>query len=173
MCPGNCSYLNHDKEKALWTYETKTEKKTIKELKDNFMKAQGKFMNNKQMLEKIEDEYIVIEDKLKYLIKLSSNCLKRLNEFALKPSSLSTVEYIEILIRTEEDQRKPGFEDRIVGLKKMKYESELLEKMARGEELLPDERRKVKEKQDRLQKITKRLNQMQKVVRDWPGKKSA
>ncbi|XP_064827507.1 uncharacterized protein LOC135544067 [Oncorhynchus masou masou] len=171
MCPGNCSYLNHDKEKALWTYETKTEKKTIKELKDNFMKAQGKFMNNKQMLEKIEDEYIVIEDKLKYLIKLSSNCLKRLNEIALKPSSLSTVEYIEILIRTEEDQRKPGFEDRIVGLKKMKYESELLEKMARGEELLPDERRKVKEKQDRLQKITKRLNQLQKAVRDWPGKK--
>ncbi|CDQ79745.1 unnamed protein product [Oncorhynchus mykiss] len=171
MCPGNCSYLNHDKEKALWTYETKTEKKTIKELKDNFMKAQGKFMNNKQMLEKIEDEYIVIEDKLKYLIKLSSNYIKRLNEIVLKPSSLSTVEYIEILIRTEEDQRKPGFEDRIVGLKKMKYESELLEKMARGEELLPDERRKVKEKQDRLQKITKRLNQMQKVVRDWPGKK--
>ncbi|KAM9437312.1 uncharacterized protein ACWYII_015281 isoform 1-T2 [Salvelinus alpinus] len=171
MCPGNCSYLNHDKEKALWTYETKKEKKTIKELKDNFMKAQGKFMNNKQMLEKIEDEYVVIEDKLKYLIKLSSNCLKRLNEIALKPSSLSTVEYIEILIRTEEDECKPGFEDRIVGLKKMKYESELLEKMARGEELLPDERRKLKEKQDRLQKITKRVNQIQKVVRDWPGKK--
>uniref|UniRef100_A0A4W5L4S9 Fibronectin type-III domain-containing protein n=1 Tax=Hucho hucho TaxID=62062 RepID=A0A4W5L4S9_9TELE len=171
MCPRKCFYHDHDKEKALWTYETKTEKKTIKELKDNFMKAQGKFMNNKQMLEKIEDEYVVIEDKLINLIKMSSNCLKRLNEIALKPSSLSTVEYIEMLIRTEEDECKPGFEDRIVGLKKMKYESELLEKIARGEQLLPDERRKLKEKQDRLQKITKRVNQMQKVVRDWPGKK--
>ncbi|KAK6305731.1 hypothetical protein J4Q44_G00245110 [Coregonus suidteri] len=171
MCPGNCSYHDHEKEKALWTYVTKTEKRTIKEMKENFIKAQGKFMNSKQMLDKIEDEYVLIEDKLMYLIKLSSNCLKRLNEIALKPSSLSTVEYIEILIRTEEDERKPGFEDRIVGLNKMKYESELLEKIARGEKLLPDERCRFKEKQDRLQKITKRVNQMQKVVSVWPGKK--
>nr|XP_029501002.1 uncharacterized protein LOC115116650 [Oncorhynchus nerka] len=169
MCPGNCSEGVHEREKALWTYETKTEKKTIQELKDNFMKAQGKFMSNKQMLEQLEDEFHVIEDKLMYLIKLSSNCLKRLNDIALKPSSLSTVEYIEILIRTEEDERKPGFEDRIIGLKKMKNESEILEKIARGENVLPEERRRIQQKQDRLKMIATRVKKMQDVLRAWTG----
>ncbi|XP_045569831.1 uncharacterized protein [Salmo salar] len=105
-CPGKCSSTDHDREKVLLTYETKTEKRTIQELKDNFMKAWDKSNETKEMLDKREDEFHMIEDALMNLIKQSSDCLKRLNDVALKPSSQSTVEYIEILIRTEEDERK-------------------------------------------------------------------
>nr|XP_046186043.1 uncharacterized protein LOC124015128 [Oncorhynchus gorbuscha] len=153
ICPGKCSSTDHDREKVLLTYETKTEKKTIQELKDNFMKAWGKSMETKEMLDKLEVEFHKIEDALMHLIKQSSDCLKRLNDVALKPSSLSTMEYIEILIRTEEDECKPGFEDRIVGLKKMKAESEILDKIAKGEALLPNERSFLKDKEDRGQEI--------------------
>ncbi|CAB1316909.1 unnamed protein product [Coregonus sp. 'balchen'] len=141
VCPGKCSSSDHDREKALLTYVTKTEKKTIQELKNNFMKAWGKYMSTQEMLGKLEDEFHKIEDALMNLIKQSSDCLKRLNEVALNPSSLSTIEYIEILIRTEGDERMPGFEDRIVGLKKMKAESEILDKIAKGVDLLPNERK--------------------------------
>ncbi|XP_036845432.1 uncharacterized protein LOC110533276 [Oncorhynchus mykiss] len=150
ICPEKCSSNDHDREKVLLTYETKTEKKTIQELKDNFMKAWGKSMETKDMLDKLEVEFHMIEDALMNLIKQSSDCLKRLNDVALKPSSLSTVEYIEILILTEEDEHKPGFEDRIVGLKKMKAESEILDKIAKREALLPNEREFMK---DRVQEV--------------------
>ncbi|CAB1316911.1 unnamed protein product [Coregonus sp. 'balchen'] len=153
VCPGKCSSSDHDREKVLLTYETKTEKKTIQELKDNFMKAWGKYMSTKEMLDKLKDELHMIEDALTNLIKQSSDCLKRLNEVALNPSSLSTMEYIEILIRTEEDERKPGFEDRIVRLKKMKEESEILDKIAKGVDLLPNERKFMKDKEDRRQGV--------------------
>ncbi|KAJ8404056.1 hypothetical protein AAFF_G00344060 [Aldrovandia affinis] len=170
VCPQNCYFSAHSMEKALWEYEKVTEKKTTKELKDNFMKAMGKFMSTTEMLEKLEDDFHLIEDKLMNLIKMSSNCLQRLEEIALKPSTLSTVEYVEILIRTEEDERKPGFEDRIVGLKKMKQNAEILAKIARGEKLLPEERRIVKEKNDRLKRITKDIRGVQNVLRVWSAK---
>uniref|UniRef100_A0A4W5K9X9 Fibronectin type-III domain-containing protein n=1 Tax=Hucho hucho TaxID=62062 RepID=A0A4W5K9X9_9TELE len=146
ICPGKCSSSDHDREKVLLTYETKTEKKTVQGMKDNFMKAWGKSMETKEMLDKLEDEFHLIKDALMNLIKKSSDCLKRLNDVALKPSSLSTVEYIEIIIRTEVDERKPGFEDRIVELKKMKKDSKILDHIAKGEDVLPNERKFLKEK---------------------------
>ncbi|XP_063044491.1 uncharacterized protein LOC134438769 [Engraulis encrasicolus] len=167
VCPKNCSYSEHLREKALWTYETTIEKKTIQELKDNFMKAQGQFMDKKQMLQSLEDEFHVIEDKLMYLIKLSSNCIKRLNEIALKASSMSTLEYIEIL-RTEEDEKKPGFEDRIIGLRKMKQDAEILDKIARGENLLPQERQRIKQKLDRMKKTSAKIKQISAILKAWP-----
>ncbi|XP_071025442.1 uncharacterized protein [Oncorhynchus clarkii lewisi] len=146
ICPGKCSSNDHDREKVLLTYETKTEKKTVQGMKDNFMKAWDKSMETKEMLDKLEDEFHMIKDALMNLIKKSSDCLKRLNDVALKPSSLSTVEYIEIIIRTEEKERKPGFEDRIVELKKMKGEFTILDKIKKGEDVLPNERKFLKEK---------------------------
>nr|XP_029501000.1 uncharacterized protein LOC115116649 [Oncorhynchus nerka] len=146
ICPGKCSSSDHDREKVLLTYETKTEKKTVQGMKDNFMKAWDKSMETKEMLDKLEDEFHMIKDALMNLIKKSSDCLKRLNDVALKPSSLSTVEYIEIIIRTEEEERKPGFEDRIVELKKMKGEFTILDKIKKGEDVLPNERKFLKEK---------------------------
>ncbi|CAB1316912.1 unnamed protein product [Coregonus sp. 'balchen'] len=153
VCPGKCSSSDHDREKVLLTYEIKTEKKTIQELKDNFMKAWGKYMSTKEMLDKLEVEFHMIEDALMNLIKQSFDCFKRLNEVALNPSSLSAMEYIEILIHIEENERKPGFEDWMVWLKKMKAESEILDKIAKGVDLLPNERKFMKDKEDRRQGV--------------------
>uniref|UniRef100_A0A8C1SZA7 Fibronectin type-III domain-containing protein n=1 Tax=Cyprinus carpio TaxID=7962 RepID=A0A8C1SZA7_CYPCA len=139
ICPGNCHYSFHSKENFMWTYETKVEIKTIKELKENFMEAKGQFMDTKQMLEALEKDFCGIKDKLMKLIRLSSDCLKRLDAIALKPNSLSIAEYLEILIKTEKEEKRPGFEDRIVELKKLKKDTLLLEKIARGEDLLVNE----------------------------------
>uniref|UniRef100_A0A671NMQ8 AIG1-type G domain-containing protein n=1 Tax=Sinocyclocheilus anshuiensis TaxID=1608454 RepID=A0A671NMQ8_9TELE len=139
ICPENCHYAAHSRENFMWTYETKIETKSIKELKDNFMAAKGKLMDTKQMLDALEMEFHGIEDKLIKLIKLSSDCIRRLDEIALKPDSLSTAEYLEILIKTEKEEKSPGFEDRIVGLEKMKQETLILKKIAKGENLLEKE----------------------------------
>lgn len=164
ICPENCHYSAHSKENFMWTYETKIEKKTIKELKDNFMKAKGKFMDSKQILDALEEELHGIEEKLRKLIKLSSDCLRRLDETALKPKSLSTAEYLEILIKTEKEEKSPGFEDRIVGLEKMKQETLILEKIAKGENLLETERRIMEEREKRMKTVALKIMRMKKAV---------
>ncbi|XP_043108909.1 uncharacterized protein LOC122354707 [Puntigrus tetrazona] len=157
ICPENCHYSAHSRENFMWTYETKIETKTIKELKDNFMAAKGKFMDTKQMLDALENELLGIEDKLMKLIKLSSDCLRRLDEFALKPKSLSTAEYLEILIKTEKEEKSPGFEDRIVGLEKMKQETLILEKIANGESLFEKERKIMVEREKRMKNVAMKI----------------
>ncbi|XP_067308780.1 uncharacterized protein [Pseudorasbora parva] len=164
ICPENCHYSAHSKENFMWTYETKIEKKTIKELKDNFMKAKGKFMDSKQMLDELEKQLNGIQYKLEKLIKLSSDCLRRLDEIALKPKSLSTAEYLEILIKTEKEEKSPGFEDRIVGLEKMKQETLVLEKIAKGENLLETERRIMEERTKRMKSVALKTIKMKKAV---------
>ncbi|XP_017540373.1 uncharacterized protein LOC108412730 [Pygocentrus nattereri] len=167
VCSGLCNHSAHIKEKALWTYETKMEKQTIDELKENFMKAKGKFMNTKQMLDELESEFDVIEEKLRQLIKLSSSCLQRLNAIALKPTSLSTREYIEILIKTEKEEKKPGFEDRILGLEKIKQECIILDKIAKGEDLLESEQQVIAERKRRLKTVAMKAKKIKDVVRQW------
>ncbi|XP_016114928.1 uncharacterized protein [Sinocyclocheilus grahami] len=164
ICPENCHYSAHSRENFMWTYETKIEKKTIKELKDNFMAAKGRFMDTKQMLDALENELHGIEDKLMKLIKLSSDCLRRLDEIALKSKSLSTAQYLEILIKTEKEERSPGFEDRIVGLEKMKQETLILEKIAKGERLIEKERQIMVEREKRMKNVALKIQKITKAV---------
>ncbi|KAA0718654.1 Stonustoxin subunit alpha [Triplophysa tibetana] len=164
VCPENCHYTEHLREKVVWSYETKLEKKTINELKDNFMKAKGKFMDSKQMLDALEEEFHVIEHKLMNLIKMSSECLRRLDEIALKPQSLSTADYLEILIKTEEEEKKPGFEERIIGLVKMKQEAIIVEKIGRGENLLEKEHQVMVERKKRMKTVAMKIIKMKSIV---------
>ncbi|XP_048020830.1 uncharacterized protein LOC125251791 [Megalobrama amblycephala] len=147
VCPGKCHYSAHSHENFLWTHESIKETKTIKEMKDNFMNAKRKFINIKQTLDALERDLDRSENKLRNLIKLSSDCLRRLDEIALKPKSLSTAEYFEILIKTEEKEKSFGFEGRIAGLKKMKSDALILEKIEQGEDLLETESRMMERKE--------------------------
>ncbi|MGH0167046.1 UNVERIFIED_CONTAM: hypothetical protein FKN15_052748 [Acipenser sinensis] len=167
ICPGNCHYSAHSSEMALWEYESVKVKTTIGQLKDNFVKASGEFMTTKEILAKLEDEFHKIEDKLMQLIEMSSNCLARLEEIALKPNTLSTVEYIDLLIHNEKEERKPGFEDRIQNLTEMKSQAEIMAKIAKGEKLLPEEKKKYKEKMEKLKKIASQMKQTSSIVKAW------
>ncbi len=164
ICPENCHYSAHSRENFMWTYETKIEKKTIKELKDNFMAAKGRFMDTKQMLDALKNELHGIKDKLMKLIKLSSDCLRRLDEIALKPKSLSIAEYLNILIKTEEEEKSTGFEDRIIGLKKMKQETLILEKIAKGERLLEKEHQIMVKREKRMKTVALKILKLKKAV---------
>ncbi|KAI7792482.1 uncharacterized protein LOC130547078 isoform X2 [Triplophysa rosa] len=136
VCPKTCSHTLHLKEKAMWTYEKIKEKKSIKELKEIFMKAQERFMDTQSILDALEKEFSLIQVKVRKLIKMSSDCLNKLNKIALKARSLSTAEYLEVLIKMEKAEKCPGFEDHIVELERIKEESLLLEMIAKGDDLL-------------------------------------
>ncbi|XP_072531266.1 uncharacterized protein [Salminus brasiliensis] len=136
MCPGSCHYSFHVQEKFVWTYETIKEKKTVKELMDNFNKAKTTFMSNQEILQELDNELDNIRCRLSDLVHISLKCLWRLDAIALKPKSLSAPEYFDVLIKTEEEERKPGFEDRIVRLQRMKEECKHLENIADGKDIL-------------------------------------
>lgn len=56
--------------------------------------------------------------------------LQRLQEIALKPNPLSTVEYIDILIDSEISNAQPGWQERVNQLRTVRKEAEYMQQIA-------------------------------------------
>ena len=66
-------------------------------------------------------------------IKQARACVLRLDKIALKPSPLSEVDYIELMIESEKQQKKTGFQARVATLAKVKEQAKLLSNVTKGD----------------------------------------
>ena len=62
-------------------------------------------------------------------IKEAHRCIERLDEIALRPNPMGKVEYINLQIESEKEQRKTGFIKRISILEKLRDQAELISKL--------------------------------------------
>ncbi|KYO49155.1 hypothetical protein Y1Q_0006875 [Alligator mississippiensis] len=120
VCPGKCHWKVHFNQKYKWSYEARKEKRTFAELKEKYEKASGEVLSTGNLIEKLKEEYAGGEQLLLELIERSSHSLQRLKEIALKPNPLSTPDYINLLIVSEQRELKPGYQERIKLLKEMR-----------------------------------------------------
>ncbi|XP_043910027.1 uncharacterized protein LOC122787397 [Protopterus annectens] len=153
VCPGKCIWNVHFNQKYGWEYVSQTEKRTAQEIKAKYEKANGGKLSAQQLFQNLEDEFLEVQDKVLELIEKSSACIKRLEEIALKLNPLSTPEYIDLLIATEKEERKPGFMTRIESLNQVKEQAVLMTKVANKEDLLPKEWEQYREVQKRKKGI--------------------
>ncbi|KAJ7322295.1 hypothetical protein JRQ81_018582, partial [Phrynocephalus forsythii] len=139
ICPGRCVWSIHLNQKYKFEYEKVKVKQTYQELKQRYEQASGEVMTQEKVLESLMEEYKEVKRVLVELIKRSSQSLQCLQEIALKPNPLSTPEYIELLIHSEEEERKQGYQERIQSLTEVKKLAEIIQKIANKEPLLPGE----------------------------------
>ncbi|MGH0174015.1 UNVERIFIED_CONTAM: hypothetical protein FKN15_011400 [Acipenser sinensis] len=145
VCPGKCVWNVHFNQKYRWEYETKKEKKTYEDLKKQYEEAKGKKMSAEGIVKNHEQEFSAVKDQVLDLIEQLSKSLSRLQEIALRPNPLTTPDYIDLLIQSEEREAKPGFKERIQSLHQVRETAVILQKVARGEDLLPEEKKEVKQ----------------------------
>ncbi|XP_067392520.1 uncharacterized protein [Emydura macquarii macquarii] len=129
----------HFNQKYRWDYEVVKEKQTYAQLKEKYEKASGEVMTTEKIFEQIFQEYAKVEEIVRELIERSSHSLQRLQEIALKPKPLSTPEHIDLLIMSEEQEAKPGYQERIKSLCKVRETAVIITQIANKEELLPVE----------------------------------
>jgi (p)ppGpp synthase/HD superfamily hydrolase len=60
----------------------------------------------------------MLDKKVQDCIQEAQRCVHRLEEIALKPNPISEIEYIEMLIEQEKNQKRRGYTDRIRALEK-------------------------------------------------------
>nr|XP_033810315.1 uncharacterized protein LOC117364795 [Geotrypetes seraphini]XP_033810324.1 uncharacterized protein LOC117364795 [Geotrypetes seraphini] len=116
ICPSRCVWNVHFNQKYKWIYENEVVKGTYHDLKKNYESAYGEVMTAEQMFKQLEAELSGVEEKVLELINMLSKCLQRLEEIALRPNPLSTPEYIDLLIISEKEEAKPGYQARIKSL---------------------------------------------------------
>ena len=113
VCPKGCQWIDHRNA----TYRMITEKKTVKKeyanLKNKFEIASNAKMSHEDVIEALKCEIdVAFEDVFKLIMETHKHT-KRLDEIAFRPNHLSDVEYIQLLIDVQLQEKEDGYLDRI------------------------------------------------------------
>ncbi|XP_039373366.1 uncharacterized protein LOC120392695 [Mauremys reevesii] len=162
VCPGKCVWNVHFNQQYKFRYEVKKEKKTYAELQEKYKKASDEVMTTEKVIERLCEEYTEVEEIVLELIKRSSLSLQRLQEIALKPNPLSTPEYIDLMIMSEEQEVKPGYQGCIKSLKEVREQAMIITKIANKEDLLPAEMEKYRKHETQEMGIMKKTGEIKK-----------
>ncbi|XP_067865877.1 uncharacterized protein [Heterodontus francisci] len=135
-CPNKCIWSVHYNQKYRFEYKTRKEKRTYNQLKEKYEKASGEKMSQQKIMEQLQQELADVQDVVLELIEKSSQSILRLEEIALRPNPLSTPDYINLLIQSEKEEAKPGFQERIQSLNVVKQQAEIIAKVAENKPLL-------------------------------------
>ncbi|KTF94774.1 hypothetical protein cypCar_00043301 [Cyprinus carpio] len=138
VCKGKCAWNVHFNQEYKWTYVNEKRKETYQELKKRFEDAYGQVMSKEKIFEELENELKVVQYNVAELIEKSQKSLERLQEIALKPNPLSTPDYIDLMIESEKQEAKPGFQDRIESLMEVRKKAEIISKVSTGD-VIPEE----------------------------------
>ncbi|KAI2666731.1 hypothetical protein H4Q32_026421 [Labeo rohita] len=138
VCPGKCAWDVHFNQKYKWDYVTEKRKETYQELKKRYEAAHGQVMLKEKILKELENEFQFLQEIVTKLTERSQKSLERLQEIALKPNPLSNPDYIDLMIESEKQEAKPGFQDCIQSLREVRKKAEIISKVSTGG-VLPDD----------------------------------
>ena len=128
-CPKKCCWTKHANLPYHIEYYTVKEPKTYKHKKDAFENAKTGKQKYEEMVAQKKKELQDLQVAVFSLIEDVTNSINRLDEIALKPNPLTEIEYLDLLIQSEEEEGKPGWQKRIKQYKKIRGEAEMLKKL--------------------------------------------
>ena len=100
--------------------------KTYNEIRQRYMEALNGKTTKENVVNMVRSEIVARYRDVSVMIRKAQKILKRLDEIALRPNPLSQVEYIDLLIQSEEQQGRQGFIGRVKVLRNVRRQAELL-----------------------------------------------
>ena len=145
-CPRNCHWSKHvNNDFQIMTVRKQVTKDSM-DLKKRYQQAQGDFVSAESIVNGIINEIEARQFKIVGMTNEVRKLLQKLDEIALKPNPLSTLDYIDILIGSEERNGRPGFHGRIKQLQEIRREVEFIEfAIKKGENPFEKYERKIAE----------------------------
>ena len=107
----------------------------MEELKKRYEEAMGKKNTIERIISKMENHQQLIHTKVLQMVQTTKQSLHRLDEITLKPNPFTKVEYIELLIRSEKQECRPGWQQRIKCYEEMKQQAMLLKAVSNEGEI--------------------------------------
>lgn len=121
VCIGKCIWSDHKNARYTFKYTKEKVKKTYIEMRQKYEKAKGAKMNHKTFIDRLKHDVDDLFKNVQLRMVKMNRCKNRLEEIALRPDPLSTVEHIELMIQAEEMECQPGYEQRIFMLNEFKH----------------------------------------------------
>ncbi len=127
VCPNQCHWSAHLNLPYKVESVTVTKQETAKDLYAKYQKASEEKITHTQVLERMNDEFEAIQLVVFMTTDEVRKSLARLQVIALKPNPLSTVDYIDLLITSEEDEVRQGWRNRVKQLQEVRKEAEYIQ----------------------------------------------
>ena len=132
ICPEKCSWNTHRNQPYVFVYKYVKKVNTLQGLKTRYEEARGVKLASEQVAKECASEFEAAQVELLSLAEAARKSIQRLDEIALRPNPLSTVEYIDILIQSEKQEGKPFWQERVHQLhevrKKAVYVQQVMER---------------------------------------------
>ena len=126
VCKLKCHWSSHVNNPFWFEAQEVTVEKTYYELKKRYEAALSGKSNKENIVSMIRAEVATSYQEVFLMIRQAQQILQRLDEIAPHPNPLSEIEYIDLLIHTEEIDGGPGAVHRIKYLKTVREKAELM-----------------------------------------------
>ena len=113
ICTGRCSWKFHFNNGFVFELYEETETKTCDELKRKYEEGIEGRKTVQAMVDNITKIIISTREDVKKKMNQVQGCLAQLNKIALRTNPLTEEDYLEMLIRSEEDKKQAGYLGRI------------------------------------------------------------
>ena len=164
VCPGHCSWIQHKNTRERFDLTNVMETRNHDDLKKKYEVTSSRKATAEEMIASSEQQLESAHAQLLTMTEEAQQCVEKLGKIALKPSPLTQVEYIQLLIESEKKQAMEGWSDRVKYLEEAKQQAELISIMKDVNDIdrrIADERAKMKPgwegRVDTLDKV-KRIN---------------
>ena len=78
--------------------------RTSEELRKSYEEALGKKMTAEQIIEECANRILEVRNETLDFVEKARRCIARLDEIALRPDPLSSIDYIDLMIETEKNK---------------------------------------------------------------------
>lgn len=135
VCPGKCVWTEHKNTPYVIKCVIEKVTKTYAEMKDKYEKAIGQKVTHEKYIEDLTCCVDETFEEINHMMEEMNDCKSKLKKIALRPDPLSAVEHIDLLIQSEQEEKQPGYENRVKMLKEFRKSAHLgkeVEKLAKN-----------------------------------------
>lgn len=129
VCPDKCIWNQHYNNSYQFELYQEKETRTIEDMKKRYQQATQDGKTKLNIFEALKNDFQETQREVCRMIGRARKAIIRLEQIALKPNPLSTIQYIELIIETEKNEAKPGWQERIHHLNEAKKKAELIAKV--------------------------------------------
>ena len=105
VCPGKCTWRKHYNNGYVFELYEEMETRTSTDLYRRYNQAKSAKANVEDIITKMEGDLKNLYLGVLYRVREARKCLQHLDEIALTPNPLTEVEYIDLLIESEKQQK--------------------------------------------------------------------
>ena len=123
VCPGKSSWSKHANQPYLYKVKRVTVTKYAEDLRQRYQQTRNQY-DALRFSGQLQWEFDQVKENVMKMVKDIRDCTARLEQISLKSNPMSTADYIELQLQSEQSQAEPGWQWRMKQLQKLKQQAE-------------------------------------------------